>query len=112
MPRLLLALLLAFALSEGTARAQSNPSEPGTPGTIEATISTQNGTVLLPGVLVLVRSSSGDQVGEQVSDGSGRVSISGLAPGTYRLQATLDGFDAVERPVTLARDSGAAVTID
>src|SRR5262245_36501837 len=109
MPRLLLAVLLAFALSEGLARAQSETPEPGT---IDATISTQNGTVLLPGVLVLVRSAGGDQVGEQVSDGAGHVAIGGLAPGVYRLQASLDGFDAAERSVTLARDSGAAVTID
>jgi hypothetical protein len=109
MPRLLLALLLAFALGGGIARGQSEHSDPGT---IDATISTQNGTVLLPGVLVLVRGAGGDQVAEQVSDGGGHVSISGLAPGVYRLQATLDGFDAVERPVTLARDSGASVAID
>lgn len=89
-------------------RAQS----PAAAGGIDATISTQGGTVLLPGVLVLVRRANGEQVAEQVSDSEGRIKIGELAPGVYRVAASLDGFDAVERTVTIGAGTSVALTID
>jgi hypothetical protein len=80
-------------------------------GTVTATLSTQGGTVLLPGVLVLVRSAAGEQVAQEVSDGDGHVTISGLAPGIYRLDATLDGFDPANRLLTIAAGATAPVPV-
>src|SRR5262245_21280382 len=103
--------VLTLALAGSVARAQSVPpsspapshasvSSPALPGTVNATMSTQGGTVLLPGVLVLLQMASGEPVAEEVSDGDGQVVISGLAPGIYHLNATLDGFDPADRVVT------------
>src|SRR5262245_49454356 len=97
-PRLFAVCFLVFALIAAPARAQSAASSAGT---LDATISTQNGAVLLPGALLLVRGASGDEVAEEISDGDGHVHVAGLAPGSYRVRVTLDGFDAAERPLTI-----------
>ena len=96
--RFLTALVLAFILVWGApaAYAQSTPA-----GVIEATLSTQGGTVFLPGVLVVVRNADGQQLAEQSSDGTGHVRIADLPAGAYRVTASLDGFESTERPVTV-----------
>jgi hypothetical protein len=91
---------------------QGSASAAPAAGRVDATISTQGGTVMLPGVLVVVASAGGDQTSEEISDAEGRVSVTGLAPGVYRIHTTLDGFDPADRTVTVAADHGAAVAID
>jgi hypothetical protein len=81
-------------------------------GAIEGTLSTQGGTVFLPGVLVLVRNAAGEQLAEQVSDETGHVKIGDLSAGAYRLNASLDGFESVERPVTIVLGSVVTISID
>src|SRR5262249_13586289 len=105
-----IAALVAFGLLVAVpAHAQS--AEPAA-GTIAITVSTQGGTVLLPGAVVLVHGPAGQHVAEQTSDGNGHVTVSGLAPGSYHVSATLDGFDAVDRPVTIVPGAGVALAID
>src|SRR5689334_9139267 len=91
-------LLFGLASILGQPAAFAQPAAPP-PGTIEATISTQGGTVLLPGVLVEIV--QGAQTSEQVSDGNGHVALTDLPRGTYRLHITLDGFEPVDRTVTI-----------
>ena len=109
--RLTIALLVAIVLVWGSpaARAQSATA---VNGALEGTISTQGGTVLLPGVLVLIRNGGGEQLAEQVSDGDGRIKIGDLPAGAYRINASLDGFESIERPVTIVPGSVVTISID
>jgi hypothetical protein len=91
-----LALLMAVS-----ARAQSGASPTGE---IDVTVSTQGGTVVLPGVVVTVRTGGGEQIAQDVSDGQGHVTVHGLPPGIHRVSASLDGFDPLERTVTVNSD--------
>ena len=101
--------ILVFGLLAAPARAQSAPPSPAT---LDATISTQSGTVLLPGALLLVSGAGGDQVAEEVSDGDGHVHVGSLAPGIYHVRVTLDGFDAVDRQLTIDPGQQATLAID
>jgi hypothetical protein len=104
-----LAVAVVLAWSTPAAHAQSATA---VNGGIEGTISTQGGTVFLPGALVLVRNGGGEQVAEQVSDETGHIKIGDLRAGVYRVIVSLDGFDSVERQVTLVPGSVATVSID
>ena len=103
--------ILGLALAAAFAGPAGQQPDPVPAGTIEATISTQSGTVLLPGVLVVITRLGGDQVAELISDSAGHVSVAGLEAGIYRVRATIDGFDPFERSVTIA-DRGGQLTID
>src|SRR5690242_15059807 len=110
LPRHVTALLLVWLLSNGaSAHAQASAA---VAGEVDATISTQDGAVLLPGVLVVIRSIDGTQLAEQVSDGDGRVKIVDLAPATYRVEASLDGFETVSRTVRVEASGVATLAID
>ncbi len=101
------ALLLIFTLcGAGLLQAQDAA---GRNGTIEGTISTQNGSVRLPGVVVVLRGDGDGELPQPVSDGDGKFSIPDLPPGRYTLSAALDGFQAVEMATTVA--PGATVTL-
>src|SRR5262245_3392252 len=76
-------------------------SDAGPAGEIDVTVSTQAGTVVLPGVVVTVKTGSGEQLAQEVSDGQGHVTVRGLPPGPHHVSASLDGFDPVERTVTV-----------
>ena len=78
-------------------------------GTIAGTVSTQNGSVRLPGAVVVLRGAADKELPQQVSDGEGRFTISDLPPGRYTLCAVLDGFQSVEASATVT--AGATVTL-
>ena len=81
-------------------------------GVIEGTVSTEDGTVKLPGAVIVVRSSSGQQVAQQMSDGDGRFSIADLEPARYIVSVTMDGFQASESSIVVTAGAAAALTID
>jgi hypothetical protein len=85
---------------------------PGQDGTIDGTVSAQEGSVRLPGVLVSLRGPSDQQVAEQISDEQGHFTLTGVPAGRYRVRASLDGFQTTDAAVTVARGQVASVTID
>ena len=60
----------------------------------------ESGAVPLPGVSVAIRSGDTTSTTSTSTDVDGSYAIS-LSPGTYTLVATLTGFSAVERTITL-----------
>src|SRR5678815_5435496 len=88
-------------LAWGFASAQSGAAPSGG---IDVTVSTQDGTVLLPGVVVTLTAGSGAPLAQDVSDGQGRVTVHGVRPGTYQVHAVLDGFDPLARTVDVGAD--------
>ncbi|MFB3852631.1 MAG: carboxypeptidase regulatory-like domain-containing protein [Vicinamibacterales bacterium] len=84
------------------------------PGRIHGKATTQEGSVLLPGVLVtLSDQQSGKAVGEATSDDKGRFSFPDIAPGVYRLKAFLSGFIPRETgPVTVVPGQDIEVALD
>ena len=90
---------------------------------LPATVLAQSGTSSIGG---LVRDSSGGAVPgasvrvvneetrvtvETVSDEQGAYSAAGLVPGRYRVEATLDGFEAAGRRVALAAEQATAIDV-
>ena len=65
-------------------------------GTIEGTISTQNGSVKLPGVLISIRGASDAETAQLVSNEDGEFAAPDLPPARYRVRASLDGFQSAE----------------
>src|SRR5215510_11161412 len=101
---------LAFAvLVPAFARAQA-PQTPRT-GVLQGTITTQ-GTVRLPGVEVVVSDSADTKVATILSDENGHFSVVGLAPGRYKLTATLASFVTTAAAAEVAAGRSADVTID
>ncbi len=103
----LLVSLLWCSLSSALAQTPGEPS-----GEIDGTVSTQNGTVRLPGAVIVVRSTANEELSEQVSDGDGQFRIAGLPPGRYKVSATLDGFEAVEVSAVVAPGGLATLSLD
>ena len=72
------------------------------PGGIQGTVSTLDGAVKLPGVLVTVLGADGDSVSQQVSGDDGGFTISDLPPARYRVRASLEGFQPIEAAAVVA----------
>ncbi len=99
-------LLVVTACGAGRVLAQDTATRTGT---IEGTVSTQNGSVRLPGVVVVVHGDADRELPQPVSDGDGKFTIPYLRPGRYTLSAALDGFQAIELSATV--NAGATVTL-
>ncbi len=115
LPRLLFATRrAAFAgfLVLGFVLPASASSQPPMRGIVEGVVSTQAGSVRLPGVTVRVRDSAGRETCEGLSDGEGRFVIEGVPDGSYRVMASLDGFDTVDAPVVVTAGRANAVSLD
>ena len=102
-------LLIVATCGAGQLRAEQTGAQTGA---IAGTVSTQNGSVRLPGVVVVVKGEAGGDLPPPVSDGDGTFVIPGLPPGRYTLTAALDGFQPVEMPVTVAAGATVSVTLD
>jgi carboxypeptidase family protein len=73
-------------------------------GAIEGVVSTQHGTVRLPGAVVSIDNASDQEVSQQVSDDQGHFRVGDLPPARYRVHAFLDGFQVID--VTVIVESG------
>jgi hypothetical protein len=99
-----LALLSAFLAPPALAR-------PAT-GAVAGTITTLDGTVRLPGVVVQLLGPAGESVGETVTDDAGHYKIEAAKAGLYRVKTTIEGFHPAEQPVQLAEGASRTVDID
>ena len=103
-------LLVLSALNGVPAQASAARPAAG----LHGAITTQNGAVYLPGVVVTVAdAATGAAVTEATSDATGQYRIAGLAPGTYTVRAALDGFsDAVKPSVLVAAGRDVELDLD
>jgi len=100
-------LLLWCGVTPSLAQTPAEPS-----GAIEGTVSTQSGTVRLPGAVIVVRSAANEELSEEVADGDGHFRIAELPPGLYKVSASLDGFDTFEASAVVAPGGLATLSLD
>ncbi len=87
-------IVWALALVPGLAQAQST-------GVIAGVVRDTSGGAV-PGATVHVVNEDSKAASDAVSDGQGAYSVTGLAAGRYRVEASLDGFETSVRLVTVA----------
>ena len=81
-------------------------------GIVRGIISTQNGTIPLGGVLVSLTVERTTQVQTVISEGDGSYRFEGLSAGSYRVAATLDGFEPKTVVVKVEYNQTADVSLD
>lgn len=81
-------------------------------GSFIVTVTSQNGSIRLPGVSITVTSLGGHTVATDISDGEGRLYVSDLPPGLYEVRASLMGFDDERATVRVEADREARVNLD
>lgn len=81
-------------------------------GSLVVTVTTQRGSVRLPGASLVVASFDGHTLATEVSDGEGHLALADVAPGVYEVRASLMGFDDVRATVRVDADKTAAIAID
>lgn len=96
--------LLALTLLLATASGQSAT------GGIRGQVADPSGAVI-PGATVVALTTAGKVAGKATSDGLGNYAIPGLAPGTYSVTATANGFAAFSLPAIVVA-SGQSKTVN
>lgn len=81
-------------------------------GEIQGFVTTQGGTVRLPGVEVTVRDASDRQVAQVVCAEDGHFRVPDLPPGKYRVSTSLNGFDAGRGDAEVAAGKTTNLSID
>lgn len=81
-------------------------------GIVQGVVSTQNGAIPLGGVLVSLSNERTTQVQTVLSEGDGSFRFEGLESGTYRVAASLDGFDPKTEAVSVEYNQTADVPLD
>src|SRR5476649_887364 len=81
-------------------------------GVIQGTVTTQSGSVRLPGAELTVTDLSGRQVSQLLCGEDGRFTLPGLAPGTYRVAAALPGFTTTTLTVIVPSPKAAELSFD
>ncbi|MDR1989491.1 MAG: TonB-dependent receptor [Acidobacteriaceae bacterium] len=94
------------------AQAQTPSPDQGNKGSILVTVTTDSGSLRLPGATVRIAGVDDRAITAQVSDGEGLVSVDALAPGVYRLSALLDGFREVKATAKVEAGKAAQVSLD
>jgi len=79
---------------------------------VTGTITTLDGKVRLPGVVVVLVNESGEAVGEAVTDDAGQYRIGAPKAGIYRLKTNIEGFHAAEQRVQLTEGATRVVDVD
>src|SRR5262245_24151413 len=85
---------VAMVAVSGSAVKAQQPIEPS--GAIAGTVSTQKGSVKLPGALISIRDTSDAETAELVSNEDGEFAVPDLPAARYRVRASLDGFQSAE----------------
>jgi Carboxypeptidase regulatory-like domain/TonB dependent receptor len=85
--------------------------QPPRTGVLQGVVTTQS-TVNLPGAQVIVTDSGGVQVAQILSAENGHFSVVGLAPGRYKVTASLPSFLATSVNVEVTAGRSTDVTID
>jgi iron complex outermembrane recepter protein len=101
-----LAFLLVFTLSVSPAAAD----RPAGSGSITGSIRDSSGAAI-PGATVRIVNESSGAIAESVTDAQGAYRSDALAPGRYRVEISLDGFEAVARQTVVATDQTAAIDV-
>jgi carboxypeptidase family protein len=81
-------------------------------GVIQGVVTTQAGTVRLPGAQLKIQNSSLVPVGVVISESDGRFNVSGLPEGQYSVSASLEGFLTTTRTVRVTIGQPAEVPLD
>ena len=99
-------LLVAFATS---ASAQARPVRTGA---VEGVVSTQNGTIQLGGVAVVVRNASDVEVVTHATEADGHYRVQDLPAGTYRVVFSLEGFVTKSFPAVVVAGQTMRLDVD
>lgn len=97
--------LLMLLPGQRTAGAQEAPP------LVRGTATTQSGSVLLPGVAIVVTDDNERILANAFSDSDGQFRLDALPPGTYQLQATIDGFDRIVRTFVVRGDEPSQIDL-
>jgi hypothetical protein len=110
-PRLrFISALFVYLLLIAAARIHAQPPAGG--GVIEGFVSTQSGTIRLGGALVVLHSSSNQEIASVLSDGDGHFRFAAIQVGKYTLTASLEGFAVARAPVVVVADQTTEKSLD
>ncbi len=115
-----LAAALVAWLPLDSALAQTGSGAPAAPpataanaATLRGTTTTQDGTVFLPGVVVVLSDPSGARhASNTTSDDTGHFVFTNVPPGLYQLTASLAGFDDAKKEVRVEAAKPIDVNLD
>ena len=83
---------------------------PADPSTITGSIRDASGAAI-PGATIRIINETSGAIAEAVSDAQGTYRTAALAPGRYRLEISLDGFEMVARQAVVAPDQTTAIDV-
>src|ERR1700730_7691062 len=104
-PIILFVLLCVFSPSFASAQTQTS-------GEIQGFVTTQSGTVRLPGAEVTVKDDSDRQVAQVACGEDGRFSVPNLPPGRYHVSASLAEFETTQADAVVTAGKTTDLSID
>lgn len=96
--------------ASGQGRSPGVPTESG--GVIQGRVTTVDGSVPLPGVIISLSSERSNEVITAYTEGDGSFVFEGLSAGAYVVVATLDGFERRTATVDVLWNQTARVALD
>jgi iron complex outermembrane receptor protein len=93
-----------FAIQSSAAVAQERP------GVLVVTVRDSSGAAI-PGATIRIVNAENRAVAEIVSDAHGSGRADALAPGEYRIEAGIDGFDPVVSPIAIVRGEPVEISL-
>jgi hypothetical protein len=100
--------LLAFPLQQPALASGASPAT----AVLKGTVTTLDGKVRLPGVVVTLTGVDGSPIGETVTDEQGGYHLEAPKTGTYRVKTAIEGFHPVEQGVELKEGATRVVDLD
>jgi hypothetical protein len=108
--RLVIVVVVLVALAHA-ARAQTPAAVPPRTGVMQGVVTTQMGTVPLPGAQVTITDAA-TQVAQLLAEEDGRFHVVGLAPGRYRVSGTYPGFVGTTVTVDVVVGRSSDISLD